>query len=621
MTHKTKTDEDQTTRREEARIRALVEDVEADFAERQKERAALEREWELDMNFLSGNQYCGINSAGEIEEEEREYGWQPKRVFNRIAPTIELRCSRLARIRPALSVRALSEDEADKRAAALSGAILAAAGERAGLDDALSAATVWSETCGTAFYKVVWDNSAGDVLGKTEEGENVCAGDVKVMALSPFEIYPYSLSEESIEAQPSIIHARAVSVQDIFAAYGVKLAGRDIEEFALSPCAACGTQGGRIRCKRRGYEVVIERYSRPAADMPEGRLTAVAGGVLLYDGPLPYINGENGARAYPFIKQTCIPLAGSFFGISVVDRMIPVQRAYNAVRNRKHEFLNRLSMGTVVVEEGSLDVDDLVEDGLRPGKVIVYRQGGKPPEMFSSGPLPDSFEKEEEMLSDEFTKISGMGDLTQNGQSFSSVTSATGLQLLIEQDEARLNVCYESIKQALKLIGRHILRLYRQFAAEARIVRSPAEGGKVRLMLFKGTDIISDEVILESDSDINLTPAERRNVVYEMIDRGLLSDDDGKLSRYTKNKVLSFIGYGGFAGERDLAHMHAERAAAENEAMKSAPAEVKEYDDHAVHIAEHTAFLLSQECGKDTEERVCAHLEIHKNKLREEQNG
>ena len=83
--------------------RKLVEEVQADFAERQSERKRIERGWELDMNFLCGNQYCGLNTAGEIEEEQAAYGWQPRRVFNHIAPTVVLRCAKLARIRPALT--------------------------------------------------------------------------------------------------------------------------------------------------------------------------------------------------------------------------------------------------------------------------------------------------------------------------------------------------------------------------------------------------------------------------------------------------------------------------------------------------------------------------------------
>lgn len=44
--------------------RKLVEEVQADFAERQSERKRIERGWELDMNFLCGNQYCGLNARG-----------------------------------------------------------------------------------------------------------------------------------------------------------------------------------------------------------------------------------------------------------------------------------------------------------------------------------------------------------------------------------------------------------------------------------------------------------------------------------------------------------------------------------------------------------------------------
>ena len=163
-------------------------------------------------------------------------------------------------------------------------------------------------------------------------------------------------------------------------------------------------------------------------------------------------------------------------------------------------------------------------------------------------------------------------------------------------------------------MGRHILRLYRQFASGTRFLRGADK-------CFKGSDITAADVILESDSDLNLTPAERRNAVYELIDKGLLTDENGNMTRSVKNKVLEFIGYGSFASGRDVAHMHAVRACEENEKMKSADAEVKDYDDHAVHIAEHTAFILSGRCGTETEKRVSAHIGIHKQKLKEEKNG
>ena len=85
----------------------------------------------------------------------------------------------------------------------------------------------------------------------------------------------------------------------------------------------------------------------------------MAGGKLLYADVLPFVNGERNERGFPFVKQDCLRLPGAFFGASVIERLIPVQRAYNAVRNRKHEFLNRLSMGVLTVEDGSIDTEEL----------------------------------------------------------------------------------------------------------------------------------------------------------------------------------------------------------------------------------------------------------------------
>ncbi|MDE6868582.1 MAG: hypothetical protein K2J83_05520 [Clostridia bacterium] len=599
----------------------LAEEVQNDFLRMQQERRAIERGWQLNMNFLCGNQYCDVNASGEIYEEDKQYFWQTRRVFNHIAPTVDIRCSKLGRVRPSLTVRAASEEESDIHSASLASAILSAVCEDADLDGIISDATVWSETCGTAFYKIMWDGFAGKAVGTTEDGKKLRQGDVKITAVSPFEIYPYSLSEEKLGMQPAIIHAKAMPVQDIYAAYGVKLAGRDIDEFSLAPySAACHAKRGdpELKAVRHGYELVIERYEKPTEDRPDGRLTIVAGGKLLYDGILPYINGENGERVYPFIKQTSVQMAGSFFGESVIDRMIPLQRAYNAVKNRKHEFLNRISMGTVAVEDGSVDVDELCEDGLTPGKIIVYRQGGKPPEMLTLGALPQGFAEEEQSLLDEFAKVSGTGDLTRNADSFAGVTSATGLQLIIEQDDEKLENAYQQIKRAVKNIGKHVLRLYRQFASDVRLLKFAGENNVLNLYYFKGSDISSDDVVLEADSEANLTPAQRRTVIYEMLDRGLFSDENGKLASSAKNKVLELLGYEGLAGERDLSGLNRARAGEENLKMKSGNAEVKDYDDHTVHITEHTAFLLTENLSSETEKKICAHIDMHRRKLEEE---
>lgn len=579
----------------------LAEEVTNDFLRRQEERRLTERGWQLNLNFVRGNQYCDINSKGEIFEEDKKYYWQSRRVFNHVAATVDLRCSKLGRIRPALIVTAASNEESDRQSAILASAILSSVSEGADLDGIISDATVWSETCGTAFYKVIWDGNAGAAVGEDTNGRRLRQGEANISVVSPFEIYPYSLSVENVDEQPSIIHAKAVPVQDIYSAYGVKLEGKDIEDMS-------GV--------RHGCELVIERYERPFEGAPNGRLTVVAGGALLYDGALPYINCDGGERGYPFIKQISMPRAGCFFGGSVVDRLIPLQRSYNAVKNRKHEFLNRISMGTVAVEDGSVDTDELIEDGLTPGKILIYRQGAKPPEMLTLGSVPAEFSEEEQNLLREFAKVSGTGELTENADGYAGITSATGIQLVLEQDEIRMEFAYQQIKRALKGIGRHVLRLYRQFATDVRLLKAAGENRTLSVHYFKGSDISSDDVSLEADNEANLSPAQRRTLVYEMLDRGLFSDGEGKLTPSAKNKVLQLLGYN-VSGERDLAELNRVRAGEENLEMRAGYAEVKDYDDHAVHIAEHTAYLLGEKPSVETERKICAHIDIHRQKSKE----
>ncbi len=604
----------------ERAARALVEDVKSDFARRQEERRPLERSWQLNMNFLCGNQYCDVNAFGELEEDAQGYFWQTRRVFNYIAPTIDMRRAKLSRVRPALAVLPATDSDDDVRAARISSQVLSSVAESIDLNGVMTRATVWSEACGTAFYKIIWDNSCGSRIGVDGDGE-LREGGVKVTALSPFEIYPFCLSEENLEDQPSIIHARAVAVEDILSAYGVKVPGRDIEEFALSPYSPSAHSQATASTKavRHGYEIVIERYERPTSAMPQGRLTIVAGDALLYDGELPYTDGE-GRRVYPFVRQTCLPLAGGFFGGCIVERLIPVQRAYNAVKNRKQEFLNRISMGVVAVEDGSVDTEELVSDGLVPGKVLVYRRGGTPPAMLTLGSVPSEFSEEEDRLVDEFGRIAGVGEISQNAQSFNSVTSATGLQLLIEQDEMRLNVSYEQIRAALKQIGRHILCRYRQFSPGMRVMRPAGKGGG-KLFSFSGGDITSEDVVLESDSEITLTPAQRRSAMYELLSSGLLDDEEGKIPQAVREKALAFMGYSAFTDGRGLQSLHRARCAEENQKLLTSEVHAAEYDDHSLHIAEHTAYLLSRDVSHSAEAAFCRHLAEHKKFLKEEKNG
>lgn len=593
----------------------LIADVKADFENRRKARVENERQWELNMNFISGNQYCGINARGDLEDTDRDFFWQEREVFNHVAPVIESRLARFSRVSPLFSVRPKTDDDKDVNGAAIAEKLLASAFEKYDLDETVKKVTVWSETCGTGFYKIVWDNRGGNAVGEAD-GETVFEGDVKIIPVSPFEIFPDSLFSEELEDCFSIIHARALPVREIKEKYGVAVAGENLDVFGLfkSDSAKSGA-----KTTIENAAIVIEKYEKPSAEFPSGRLITVAGDELLYYGELPYKNGKNGARTFPFVKQVCLKAAGRFFGASITERLIPVQRAFNAVKNRKHEFLNRLSMGVMKVEDGSLDVDDLESEGLPPGKVLVYRQGSSAPEMMGGLSMPSDFNEEEEKLLNEFVTISGVAEVSSS-MSNANVASGTALEILVEQDNERLIVSAETIRKCYLEIARQVIRLYAQFAAGVRMIKIRDSFNKTRITYVDKSAVNSDDVYLENENELLYSHSQKKEMIFKLYQSGLLTDETGDLRPATKEKVLSLLGYKDLDYQKGVSEMQSEKAQKENERIRKREVHAEEVDDDEIHLDEHTRYILSEydELNEEEKQRLFAHLKEHKDRIKRE---
>ena len=355
-----------------------VAEVIKDFAARAEARRAFEAQWQLNCNFVLGNQYVYARGDGSVAAQESDYFWQERECFNHIAPIVETRLAKLQRVRPKMSVRPASGDENDRLSAKAAAKILASACAKAEMDDVIARATVWSEICGSVFYKVVWNARGGKPVGK-RGNKTVYEGDIAVEVCPPFAVYPDSLSHRTVADCESVIHARAVPVEEIRRQYGVEVAPERTDIVADAATCLTGGLEGRstspLFCRQTAENccVLIERYTRPTADNEAGEYVAVAGGKLLACGALPYRCGADLLPDLPFVKQDSIARAGCFYGTSMVDRCIPIQRAFNAVKNRKHEFMNRIAMGVLAVEDGSVDTDNLETGGLSPGKILVTR--------------------------------------------------------------------------------------------------------------------------------------------------------------------------------------------------------------------------------------------------------
>lgn len=608
----------------------IVESVLEDFRFRQMERKTFESTWLLNINFFLGNQYCYISPTGEIMENGKQYFWQEKEVYNHISNIIEMRLSKLSRVRPSLTVVPFSDEERDIACAKTSRKILKAVSHNLNISKLLANGTMWSEICGTSFYKVDWNNNLGKVVGINSVGTAIKEGDVSVSVISPFEIYPDSSVYNNVEDCMSIIYARTFHKDIVKNIWGVDVDGEDIDVYSLNGLSISGGLGysslsnSMSKRVKKDQVIVLEKYEKPTIEFPNGRLIIVAGNKLVYNGELPYINKAENKRGFPFIKQVSIKTPNCFWGTSVVERCIPIQRAFNAVKNRKHEFMNRLTMGILSVEDGSIDVENLEEEGLSPGKVLIYRQGANSPKILSSDSLPVDFKSEEEALLNEFKSVSGVNDFLNGNISYGNV-SGVALQLMIEQDDLKLNSSSEEIKYSAQEIAKQILRLYKQYAKIQHTSKIVGDNGAIELFYWDSSDINSEEVIFETENEVNQSLAQKRSMIFELLNTGLLTDEDGKLSNSMRGKILEQLGFGIWEATQDIDALHRKNANKENlqflsEGVLNEPSEI---DDDGIHIGEHIAFILGNEYEKSkiknekTEKIMLEHIRKHKEKIKD----
>ncbi len=605
----------------------VVKETLEDFEQRVRERKIFDSQWQLNMNFYMGNQYCEVGYGGSVRDTGKEYYWQEREVFNHIAPIIDLRLSKLSKVKPKMQVMPATNEEQDKYTAKVGKKILDSVSNRFNLTAKINQATKWSEICGTSFYKISWNANLGQVIALEDDGKKIRTGEVDVSICSPFEIYPDSCTRENLEDCQSIIHAKVLSTKEILENYGIEVKGRDINVYSLDGTNSslgglgyAGLSSSVIETTRSNSEIVLEKYVRPNEEYPNGRLIIIAGETLVFDGELPYINGVDGKRDFPFVRQICSEEVGSFWGVSMITRLIPIQRAYNAVKNRKHEYLNRLTLGVLAVEDGSVDIDNLEEEGLAPGKILVYRQGSTAPTYLGGEQVPSDFEKEEKMLLDEFSTLSGTSEIGTM-EAVSASLSGVALELLIDENETRLIFTTDSMKSAMKTMAKHILRLYKQFATFPRLIRITGENGETDVLYFKGSDISTDDVQFDTEYESNDTISQRRAMIFNLLDKGLLEDENGKISSAMKSKILENIGFGVWEGSADLNDLQMKNADAENLRMtKGETFEVKEIDDHALHLNQHIAYMLKtlyvDKVDKKLEEKFLIHIRKHREKMK-----
>ena len=92
----------------------------------------------------------------------------------------------------------------------------------------------------------------------------------------------------------------------------------------------------------------------------------------------------------------------------LVSLLEPWQRKYNDIMNSHSIHLDYATYGYMTVEDGSLDIDELSEEGLAPGKILWYRQGSNWPHIEKDALKPEAYIESAEYCYKQMVKVCEM---------------------------------------------------------------------------------------------------------------------------------------------------------------------------------------------------------------------
>lgn len=188
--------------------------------------------------------------------------------------------------------------------------------------------------------------------------------------------------------------------------------------------------------------------------------------------------------------------------------------------------------------------------------------------------------------------------MSRMSQAPPGVKSGVALSIALEQDDTRLSSTAQNLEMFLIENGKQWLRLYKQFGQGMRLIRRINKENVVELMDWQASDLRSDDVIIDTFSALAESPAQRRQMVFDLLNTALFLDPDtGKISKEMRSKIFEIIEFGNWESADNTDEAHIAKAERENRVMKEGTTIplAATYDDHLIHISRHNQFRLTVE--------------------------
>lgn len=617
-------------------------------------RAAIERQWYLNLSFYFGKQYVGWTNVGSAAQGiggQRLYTpqappWRVRMVANKVRPIIRTELAKITAQRPSAIIYPASSDDQDIFAARAGEQIFESIYRQKKLRAVGRKSFFWTLICGTGYMKDWWDPTAID------NNSPDTPGDIKIEAETPFHIMVPDFMEEEIENQPWLIHASTKSPEWVRANYGKILKDNSINpnthgaQDILAPSFLNLVGTDQLT---KNQVMCMEVWIKPGAHQlfPQGGMFTILGDQIvqisgLEQEPWPFKHNE-----YPITKFNHIP-TGKYYSDSAITDLIPLQKEYNRTRSQIIEAKNRMAKPQLMAFKGSINPAQMTTE---PGQVILVTPGFAMPTPVPLQPLPAYVVEELNRCTADMDDISGQHEITK-GRVPPGVTAATAISYLQEQDDSKISHTVDSIEDGMEKIAQHCLSHVVQFWDEPRLIKVTGEDGAYDAITLKGADLRGNtDIRVEAGSALPTSKAAKQAYVMDLMKMGFVTPDQGL-------KVLEFGGLDKLYNDMQIDVRQAQREnlrmqkpdpqlvvqQAMQQAMTAVAAPqidpttgqpmppqapqptlqvpVNDWDNHAVHIDTHDKFRKSaafEQLDDSIKQQFQLHVDNHKQLMQQAQ--
>ena len=570
-----------------------VQDWELKFTRAAQMRQPFEEQWYYNLAFYAGRQYAIWDKNGVANRliEPPAPRNRVRLITNKVKPIVRREITKMTKEEHQAYVVPNTTDPTDVAASKVAESLVDWSFTTSKYNEARRRAAFWVSTCGTGFIKTTCPGNDSNIVYEP---------------VTPFHLYVPYVQEETIKAQPYIIHARAYSPEQVYDKYGMEckpdavVDGGTLEQRLFSALGIKNTAG------QQNLTLVKEIWIQPCKNYPEGGLIVIADKKVIYaysskpapselteDTPVvgtspfvsrmysevdfPFEHGES-----PFQKIDHIPM-GRFYSESVVTDLIPLQKEYNRSRSQVLESKNLTSKPQMVYIKGSIDPSKV---NAQPGLMIGVQPGFEAPRYLDAPEIPGYVIQEFDRIQRDMDDISNQFEVAK-GRTPPGVEAASAIAYLQEENDQVLHSTIASIEAATEEVGRQTLGLIQQFWSTEKIEKIVSKNNQMEAALFKVASLKDNtDFRIESQSMAPKSRAARQAFIVDLMDKAVITPDQGL--RYLQMSETNRL--------YDELQVDSKQAKRENFKMSiGEELQLNPFDNHAIHLYEHELYMKSQE--------------------------